>query len=168
MASIESLASELAELRSEVKALLKLTRKIRATQEDPSGEKAESRSKNNGFNRLIDVSDELRAFFGMEPGQQISRSQVTKDINKYITENNLKHAENKRVILLDDKLRALLKPPADIQVTFLNIQRYLSPHYVKPLTVEAPVQETETPAAPVVPAKPVVAKRPLVKKAVKA
>lgn len=166
MASIESLASELAELRSEVKALLKLTRKIRATQEDPSGEKAESRSKNNGFNRLIDVSDELRAFFGMEPGQQISRSQVTKDINKYITENNLKHAENKRVILLDDKLRALLKPPADIQVTFLNIQRYLSPHYVKPLTVEAPVQETT--AAPVVPAKPVVAKRPLVKKAVKA
>lgn len=166
MASIESLASELAELRSEVKALLKLTRKIRATQEDPSGEKAESRSKNNGFNRLIDVSDELRAFFGMEPGQQISRSQVTKDINKYITENNLKHAENKRVILLDDKLRALLKPPADIQVTFLNIQRYLSPHYVKPLTVEAPVQETTT--VPVVPAKPVVAKRPLVKKAVKA
>jgi upstream activation factor subunit UAF30 len=168
MASIESLASELAELRSEVKALLKLTRKIRATQEDPSGEKAESRSKNNGFNRLIDVSDELRAFFGMEPGQQISRSQVTKDINKYITENNLKHAENKRVILLDDKLRALLKPPADIQVTFLNIQRYLSPHYVKPLTVEAPVQETETTATPVVPVKPVVAKRPLVKKAVKA
>jgi len=168
MATIESLASELAELRSEVKALLKLTRKIRATQEDPSGEKAESRSKNNGFNRLIDVSDELRAFFGMEPGQQISRSQVTKDINKYITENNLKHAENKRVILLDDKLRALLKPPADIQVTFLNIQRYLSPHYVKPLTVEAPVPETETPAAQVVPAKPVVAKRPLVKKAVKA
>jgi hypothetical protein len=55
-------------------------------------------------------------------------------------------------------------------VTFLNIQRYLSPHYVKPLTVEAPVHETETPvvAAPVVPAKPVVAKRPLVKKAVKA
>jgi upstream activation factor subunit UAF30 len=168
MASIESLASELAELRSEMKALLKLTRKIRATQEDPNGEKAESRSKNNGFNRLIDVSDELRDFFGMEPGQQISRSQVTKDINKYITENNLKHAENKRVILLDDKLRALLKPPADIQVTFLNIQRYLSPHYVKPLTVEAPVQETPAAATPVVPAKPVVAKRPLVKKTVKA
>jgi upstream activation factor subunit UAF30 len=32
---------------------------------------------------------------------------------------------------LDDKLRALLEPPADIQVTYLNLQKYLSPHYIK-------------------------------------
>jgi hypothetical protein len=30
----------------------------------------------------------------------------------------------------------LLKPPADVQVTFLNLQKFLSPHYTK-VEVEA-------------------------------
>ena len=30
------------------------------------------------------------------------------------------------------RLRDLLEPPADTQVTFLNLQKYLSPHYSKP------------------------------------
>jgi upstream activation factor subunit UAF30 len=31
---------------------------------------------------------------------------------------------------MDEKLRELLKP-GDVQVTFLNLQKFLSPHYVK-------------------------------------
>jgi len=34
-------------------------------------------------------------------------------------------------LVLDDTLRTLLKPPADVQVTYLNLQKYLSPHYIK-------------------------------------
>jgi chromatin remodeling complex protein RSC6 len=33
--------------------------------------------------------------------------------------------------VLDQKLRDLLEPPVDVQVTFLNLQKYLSPHYTK-------------------------------------
>jgi chromatin remodeling complex protein RSC6 len=73
----------------------------------------------------------LRTFLGLDEGELISRSEVTKFINKYITEKGLKHPENGRQLILDDTLRDLLAPPADVQVTYLNLQKYLSPHYVK-------------------------------------
>jgi upstream activation factor subunit UAF30 len=56
---------------------------------------------------------------------------VTKFINKYIIEKGLKHPENGRQIILDDTLKELLSPPADTQVTYLNLQKFLSPHYIK-------------------------------------
>lgn len=126
-----NLQQEIAALRSEVKSLAKLCRKIKAKQDDPDGSKAKARASNNGFNRQQKVDDELRQFLGLQPDQLISRSDVTKRINEYISSKGLKHPENGRQIILDDALRSLLKPPADVVVTFLNLQKYLSPHYVK-------------------------------------
>jgi len=129
--SLETIQTELIALSKDVKALTKLVRKIKNTQEDPDGEKAKKRAENNGFNRKQEISPKLREFIGLPEGELISRSEVTKFINKYITDNGLKHPENGRQLILDDKLRALLDPPADIQVTYLNLQKYLSPHYIK-------------------------------------
>jgi chromatin remodeling complex protein RSC6 len=129
--SIETVVAEIAALRSDVKTLTKLVRKIKNTQEDPDGEKAKARAANNGFNRKQDVTPKFRAFLELPEGELISRSEVTKFINKYITANGLKHPENGRQLVLDDKLRDLLAPPADVVVTYLNLQRYLSPHYIK-------------------------------------
>ena len=132
MSSLETIQSEIAALRADVKALTKIIRKIKSTQEDPTGEKAKERAANNGFNRKQQVTPKLRDFLGLGEGELISRSEVTKFINKYITEAGLKHPDNGRVLVLDDKLRDLLAPPADTQVTFLNLQKFLSPHYSKP------------------------------------
>jgi len=126
-----NLQQEITAIRAEVKSLAKLCRKIKAKQDDPDGSKAKARASNNGFNRQQKVDDELRAFLGLAPDQLISRSEVTKKINEYISSKGLKHPENGRQIVLDDALRNLLKPPADVVVTFLNLQKYLSPHYVK-------------------------------------
>lgn len=126
-----NLQQEITALRAEVKSLAKLCRKIKAKQDDPDGSKAKARASNNGFNRQQKVDDELRQFLGLQPDQLISRSDVTKRINEYISSKGLKHPENGRQIILDDALRSLLKPPADVVVTFLNLQKYLSPHYVK-------------------------------------
>ena len=65
--SLETIQTDIVALRSEVKTLTKLIRKIKNTQEDPDGE----------------------------------------------------------------TLRDLLAPPADVVVTYLNLQKYLSPHYIK-------------------------------------
>ena len=129
--SIETIQTELAALRTDVKNLAKLIRKIKSTQDDPDGEKAPARAANNGFNRKQDVTPKLRAFLELPEGELVSRSEVTKSINKYITDKGLKHPDNGRQIILDDTLRDLLAPPADVQVTYLNLQKYLSPHYIK-------------------------------------
>ena len=129
--SLETIQTEIAALRSEIKSLVKLVRKVKNFQEDPDGEKAKKRAENNGFNRKQKISEKLRAFLGAEADAMVSRSEVTKFINKYITEKGLKHPENGRVLVLDDKLRDLLQPPADVTVTYLNLQKYLSPHYIK-------------------------------------
>ena len=129
--SLETIQTEIAALRNDIKNLTKLIRKVKSTQEDPDGEKARARAANNGFNRKQDVKTKLREFLGLAAGELVSRSEVTKIVNKYITEKGLKHPDNGRQIILDDKLRDLLAPPADVQVTYLNLQKYLSPHYVK-------------------------------------
>jgi upstream activation factor subunit UAF30 len=129
--SLETIQTEIAALRNDIKNLAKLVRKVKSTQDDPDGEKAKSRAANNGFNRKQEVTPKLREFLGLPEGELISRSEVTKFITKYITEKGLKHPENGRQIVLDEKLSDLLAPPADVKVTYLNIQKFLSPHYVK-------------------------------------
>ena len=129
--STESILSEIAAIRNDIKSLAKIVRKIRATQEDPTGEKSTNRAKNNGFNREQKISEELRAFLGLPEGQLVSRSSVTRAVNKYVKDNGLKHPDNGRVLVLDQKLKDLLKTPEGEQVTYLNLQKYLSPHYTK-------------------------------------
>ena len=129
--SLESIQTELCALRVDVKNLAKLVRKIRSTQDDPDGEKAKKRAENNGFNRKQEITPALRAFLELPDGELVSRSEVTKSVNKYITEKGLKHPENGRQIIMDDKLKELLAPPEGVVVTYLNLQKYISPHYVK-------------------------------------
>ena len=123
--------TEITALRNELKSLTKIVRKIKAKLDDPNGEKSAKRAKNNGFNREQKISEELRTFLGLPEGQLVSRSTVTKSINEYVKANGLKHPDNGRILVLDQKIRDLLKTPADVQVTFLNLQKFLSPHYTK-------------------------------------
>ena len=53
---------------------------------------------------------------------------MTRKINEYVEAKGLKAGQN---ISLDDTLKDLLQVPEGIQVTFLNIQKYINPHYVK-------------------------------------
>jgi upstream activation factor subunit UAF30 len=151
----------------EIKLLRKDLRKVKSLIEDPLGEKAKARSTSNGFNKPLDISEELRKFLKLAAGEQISRSQVTKKVNEYVTEKGLKQGQN---INMDASLKAILDPPADVQVTFLNIQKYINKHYIKS---EAPAKPKKAAAAATPVAAPVetaaepktAAKRPTVKKA---
>ena len=138
---MSSVLSAIDALSKDVKALAKIVRKVRTHQEDPDGEKAKARSANNGFNRKQDVSPKLREFLSLPDGELISRSEVTKFITSYVNEQGLKHPTNGRVIIMDEKLTKLLEPPADTQITFLNIQKFLSPHYIKVETEAADAEE---------------------------
>ena len=166
-------------LQAEIKALRKDLRKVKQLLEDPSGEKAKARATNNGFNKPLDVSDKLRAFLKLGAEDKVSRSQVTKLINEYVTEKGLKAGQQ---ITLDAVLKDLLAPPEGTQITFLNIQKYINPHYIKapvePKPAKVPkekkpaavIPETPLAATPSTTAVPAVEKpkvaRPMLKKPV--
>ena len=126
--TLETLNAALEAIAKEQRALRKDIRKIRQHFEDPEGEKAAARAKNNGFNKPLGVSEKLRAFLGLAADEKISRSQVTRKVNEYVEAKGLKAGQN---ISLDATLQDILQVPEGIQVTFLNIQKYINPHYIK-------------------------------------
>lgn len=140
--STDQIAQTIAKLSADIKALHRDVRKIKQHMEDPTGEKAEARSRNNGFKKPINVTDDLRNFLGLAPDALISRADVTQSINKYAEENKLKEGQ---VIKMDDKLRAILNPPEGFEMTFLKLQHFLKPHYVK---IDAPVDVDKAPKKP--------------------
>lgn len=128
----------LKDLQAEIKSLRKDLRRVKALLEDPTGEKTKERASNNGFNKPLDVSDKLRAFLKLPAGEKISRSQVTKRVNEYVTEKGLKAGQS---ISMDATLKDLLNPPEGTNVTFLNIQKFINPHYIKATPPPAPPVE---------------------------
>jgi chromatin remodeling complex protein RSC6 len=80
------------------------------------------------FERPVQVTDELCAFLVKPKGTLMSRSEVTKGVNNYVKEHNLK---NKHDIKPDASLKKLLAIPEGDLLTYFNLQRYLNRHYVK-------------------------------------
>ena len=80
------------------------------------------------FERPVQVTEELCTFLAQPKGTLMSRSQVTKGVNNYVKEKDLK---NKHDIKPDAALKKLLALPEGAALTYFNLQRYLNRHYVK-------------------------------------
>lgn len=80
------------------------------------------------FERPVQVTDELCAFLSKAKGTLMSRSEVTKAVNVYVKEKNLK---DKHAITPDAALKKLLAIPDGEPLTYFNLQKYLNRHYVK-------------------------------------
>jgi chromatin remodeling complex protein RSC6 len=106
------------ELKNAQKASMKKKRKV--------GNRAPS-----GFVKPTLISNELAGFLGKPEGSEMARTDVTREINKYIRTNNLQDKENGRKINPDKKLTSLLKLKKDDELTYFNLQRYMSPHFAK-------------------------------------
>lgn len=148
------------ELQAEIKALRRDLRRVKQLLEDPTGEKTKARATNNGFNKPLDVTDKLRLFLRLGADEKISRSEVNKQIYKYVAEKNLKNGQQ---ITLDATLKDLLNPPEGTVVTILNLQKYINPHYIKP--PPAPKEEKPKPAVAASTEEKPKAPRPTAKKA---
>lgn len=83
----------------------------------------------SGITKPTNVSDAMCEFMGKPKGSLIARTEVTKFITNYIKEKNLKDATVKRHINPDAALRKLLNVPAADQLTYFNLQKYMTSHF---------------------------------------
>ena len=138
MASLQELSSRMQQLRTQFKALEKnVGKEIKSAQKLSKKRRNSKARKPSGFVKPTLISKELAAFLGKGQGTEMARTEVTREINKYIREHSLQDKENGRKINPDKQLKKLLKISNKDELTYFNLQKYMSPHFAKsgvPLT----------------------------------
>jgi chromatin remodeling complex protein RSC6 len=138
---LQQLGAMIASLKVEYRTLeKKWTRELKSAQKLSSKRKKRAGSRApSGFVKPTRISDELAKFLEKPSGSEMARTEVTRDINKYIRTNKLQDEANGRKINPDSKLAALLKLKKTDELTYFNLQRYMSPHFAKAVKAEVTV-----------------------------
>ena len=133
MKRLQDLSTEFNSIRKEFGVIEKATaRELKAAKKASGKRKAKSGNRSpSGFIKPTLVSDELAAFLGKPQGAEMARTEVTREINKYIRANSLQDKDNGRRIIPDAALAKLLKLNKTDELTYFNLQRFMSPHFPK-------------------------------------
>jgi len=149
MTKLQALGGLISTLKTEFRVLEK-----KASRELKSATKAGKRKRKtgnrspSGFVKPTLISDELASFLGKTKGTEMARTEVTREINAYIRANQLQDKTNGRRINADTKLSSLLKLNSGEELTYFNLQRYMSPHFAKsPAAAAAAAAAASTTAA---------------------
>jgi chromatin remodeling complex protein RSC6 len=130
---IQQVTSILSTMKTDYKVLEKsVSRELKNASKSKRSKKAPNPNRQpSGFVKPSVISDELIKFLGKETGTMMSRVEVSKEINAYITANQLKDKVSGRQINPDAKLAKLLKVGKDEVLTYFNLQKYLKVHFIK-------------------------------------
>jgi chromatin remodeling complex protein RSC6 len=113
----------------------KKKRKINPADMTPEQRKAwEARRANNAFLVERPLTAELCTFMGVAAGSKRSQTQVTKFISDYVKSHSCFDPNFKRRILPNAALAKLLRVDDKTEVTYLNLQKFLKVHFIKPTT----------------------------------
>ena len=133
MAKLQAVSAQMSALRTEFRSIerqltrdLKAAAKLSQKRKRKSGNRAPS-----GFVKPTLISNELAAFLGKPEGTEMARTEVTREINAYIRQHKLQDKDNGRKIIPDTKLKSLLKLKKGDELTYFNLQKYMSPHFAK-------------------------------------
>lgn len=142
LGQLTALRSQLTSVTGQVRALQKRSeRELKAAQK--AGRKRARKTGNrapSGFVKPTKISKELANFLGKPQGTEMARTEVTREINTYIRAHKLQDPKNGRRILADTKLRSLLKLKKSDELTYFNLQRYMSPHFARAKSSKASSQ----------------------------
>lgn len=95
----------------------------------------------HGFTKPVHISSELSSFLKVDKDTTIARPSVTSKIADYVKANSLFEESNKSIFKADAALKKLLgeplylveprKPELGVGYGYKNLQKYLSPHFLK-------------------------------------
>ena len=133
MSKLHTLASLVATLKSDFRVIEKqVSRELKSVARLNENRKRKSGNRSpSGFTKPTRISDSLAVFLNRSPGTELARTEVTREINQYIRSNDLQDKQNGRRINADAKLSALLGLVSTDELTYFNLQRFMSRHFVK-------------------------------------
>jgi upstream activation factor subunit UAF30 len=139
LAKLQQISVSISALKSEYRALeKKWSREVKTAQKQTNRRKRKAGNRApSGFVKPTKISDELASFLGKTKGTEMARTDVTREINTYIRENKLQDSSNGRKINPDKKLATLLKLKNTDELTYFNLQKYMSPHFAKAVKTES-------------------------------
>jgi upstream activation factor subunit UAF30 len=139
LAKLQQLGVLISSLKAEYRTLeKKWSREVKTAQKQSTKRKRKAGNRApSGFVKPTKISDELASFLGKEKGTEMARTDVTREINTYIRAHKLQDKDNGRKINPDSKLAALLKLKKTDELTYFNLQKFMSPHFAKAVKVEA-------------------------------
>ena len=137
-AKLQQIGTMIATLKNEYKSLeKKWTRELKTAQKQTNKRKKRAGNRApSGFVKPTRISDELASFLGKDKGSEMARTDVTREINTYIRAHKLQDKDNGRKINPDSKLASLLKLNKTDELTYFNLQKYMSPHFAKSVKTE--------------------------------
>lgn len=133
VAKLQQLGTLISSLKSEFRALeKKWNREMKTAQKQNSKRKRKAGNRApSGFVKPTRISDELATFLSKPVGSEMARTEVTREINNYVRNHDLQDKSNGRKINPDAKLATLLKLKKTDELTYFNLQKFMSPHFAK-------------------------------------
>ena len=133
MTKLTAMRQQITSMLLEFRNLQKRTDREMKTAQKASGKRKNKNAnrKPSGFVKPTLISDELANFLQKPVGSEMARTEVTREINGYIRAHDLQDKANGRKINPDTHLAALLKIGSGEELTYFNLQRYMSPHFAK-------------------------------------
>lgn len=158
---------QLRKIKKDFKAVLREVKKYRNRRTQRAGGTVNHRRSGFYDPRTLGLSTKLCEFLGVDHGTRMSHDAVAERVRNYIKNNNLQNPENRRDIILDEKLERLfgneterrntmeirklekpsLKSEADGKLSYFNLQSFLRPHFIKTVVDEVPTSVASSSSA---------------------
>lgn len=143
LASLQGVINQTKDVMKTVRAMKTVHEK--EVKESKNVKKAPRRQRTTqaGFAVPTKISPQLASYIGASSVDSLSRTEAVKKIHAKIIANNLQDPEDRRIIRyeMDKEFKALLGLPNGFQVnkkgekdtklTYFNLQRYISQHFIK-------------------------------------
>ena len=139
-ARVQQLQSAITMLKGDMRTFARVSAKETKILEKSSGRKNKKNTvarQPSGFVKPTPISDELALFLNKDKGIEMARTDVTREINAYIRAHSLQDQANGRKINADSKLSKLLKLEKTDELTYFNLQKFMSRHFYKAAAKEA-------------------------------